>query len=168
MMLASTPARVSRSPASATTSVRSSGRSASSASTNRISTSAGGCCRSASPNRELGNDAGLGRVTFLLGPALFEEGRFEEARDTFEQAAAIFTELGRRWEATNAEIGVAYALIADGEDELARPILEEVLRTAVDLQSLALVVQALVGVASIRSQTEPGAAVRLLSAAWTV
>ena len=54
-------------------------------------------------NRELGSDAGLGWVTFLLGEALVDEERFEEARDTFEQAAAIFTELGRRWEATNAE-----------------------------------------------------------------
>jgi predicted ATPase/class 3 adenylate cyclase len=119
-------------------------------------------------NRELGNDAGLGWVTYLLGLALFDEGRFEEARDTFEQAAAIFTELGKRWEATNAEMEVAYALIADGEDEPARPILEEALRTAVDLQSLALAVQALVGVASVRVQTDPGAAARLLSAAWTV
>jgi predicted ATPase/class 3 adenylate cyclase len=119
-------------------------------------------------NRELGNDAGLGWVTYLLGSALFDEGRFEEARDTFEQAAAIFTELGKRWEATNAEMEVAYALIADGEDEPARPIVEEALRTAVDLQSLALAVQALVGVASVRVQTDPGAAARLLSAAWTV
>ena len=119
-------------------------------------------------NRELGNEAGLGWVTYLLGSALFDEGRFEEARDTFEQAAAIFTELGKRWEATNAEMEVAYALIADGEDEPARPIVEEALRTAVDLQSLALAVQALVGVASVRVQTDPGAAARLLSAAWTV
>ena len=38
-------------------------------------------------NRELGNDAGLGRVTLLLGWAHFDEGRFEEARGGFEQAA---------------------------------------------------------------------------------
>ena len=119
-------------------------------------------------NRELGSDAGLGWVTYLLGGALFDEGRFEEARDTFERAAAIFTELGRRWEATNAEIDVAYALIANSEDEPARPILAEALRTAVDLQSVALAVAALVGVASVRVQTDPGAAARLLSAAWTI
>jgi predicted ATPase/class 3 adenylate cyclase len=119
-------------------------------------------------NRELGNDAGLGWVTYLLGAALFDEGRFEEARDTFEQAAAIFTELGKRWEATNAEINIAYALIADGEYEPARPILEEALRTAVDLESLALAVEALLALGSVRVQTEPGAAARLLSAAWTI
>ena len=67
-MRASTLARVSRSPASATTSARSSGRFASSASTNRISTSAGGCSQECERlNRELGNDAGLGWVTFLRG-----------------------------------------------------------------------------------------------------
>ena len=119
-------------------------------------------------NRELGSDAGLGWVTLLLGEALVDEGRFEEARDTFEQAAAIFTELGKRWEATNAELAVAYSLIADGEDERARPILEEALRTAVDLQAVGSAVQALVGVASVRVQTNPGAAARLLSAAWTI
>jgi predicted ATPase/class 3 adenylate cyclase len=119
-------------------------------------------------NRELGNDGGLGWVTYLLGSTLFDEGRFEEARDTYEQAAAIFTELGKRWEATNAEIEVAYALIADGEYEPARPILEEALRTAVDLQSLALAVQALFAVGTVRLQTEPGSAARLLSAAWTI
>jgi predicted ATPase/class 3 adenylate cyclase len=119
-------------------------------------------------NRELGSDAGLGWVAVLLGEALFDEGRFEEAGDMLEQATAIFTELGKRWEATNAEIGVAYALIADGEDERARPILEEALRTAVDLQSLRLAVDALVAVSSVRVQTDPGAAARLLSAAWTI
>jgi len=130
---------------------------------NRISTSAGGCCRNASAST-----ASLAWVTFLLGTALFDEGQFEEARDTFEQAAAIFTELGRRWEATNAEIEIAYALIADGEDEPARPILKEALRTAVDLQSLALAVEALVAVGSVRVETDPGAAARLLAAAWTI
>jgi predicted ATPase/class 3 adenylate cyclase len=119
-------------------------------------------------NRELGNDGGLGWVTYLLGSTLFDEGRFEEARDTYEQAAAIFTELGKRWEATNAEIEVAYTLIADGEYEPARPILEEALRTAVDLQSLALAVEALFAVGTVRVQTEPGSAARLLSAAWTI
>ena len=119
-------------------------------------------------NRELGNDAGLGWVTYLLGWALFDEGRFEEARDTFEQAAAIFTDIGKRWEATNAEIQIAYALIADGECDPARPILEEALRTAVDLQSEGLAVEALIAVGSLRVQTEPSAAARLLSAAWAI
>jgi predicted ATPase len=119
-------------------------------------------------NRELGNDAGLGWVTLLLGWALYEERRFEEARDRFGEAAAIFTELGKRWEATNAEIDVAYALIANGEHEAARPILEEALRTAVELESLTSTVGALIAVGSIRVQTEPDAATRLLSAARTI
>jgi predicted ATPase/class 3 adenylate cyclase len=119
-------------------------------------------------NRELGSDSGLAWVTYLLGSALLEEGRFEEARGTFEQAATIFSELGLRWEETNAEIEVAYALIADGEETHEGTILERALRTAVDLQSLALAVDALVGVASVRGQTDPGIAARLLSAAWTM
>jgi predicted ATPase/class 3 adenylate cyclase len=119
-------------------------------------------------NRQVGNDVGLGWVTLLLGSALVDEGRFQAARATFEQAAAIFTRLGRRWEATNAKTEVAYALIANGEDEAARPLLEDALRTAVDLQSLPLAVEALVGVASARLKTNPGAAARLLAAAWAI
>ena len=48
------------------------------------------------------------------------------------------------------------------------PILEEALRTAVDLQSLALAVEALVAVGSLRVQTDPGAAARLLAAASAI
>ena len=119
-------------------------------------------------NRDLGNDAGLGWVTYVLGLTLIDEGRFDEARDTFARAAAIFTELGQRWEATNAEIEIAYAVIAAGETEPARPILEAALRTAVELQSLALAVEALNGLGSVRVYTDPGAATRLLSAARTI
>ena len=42
------------------------------------------------------------------------------------------------------------------------------MRTAVELQSLALAVEALNGLGSIRVYTEPGAATRLLSAARTI
>jgi predicted ATPase/class 3 adenylate cyclase len=119
-------------------------------------------------NRELGDDAGLGWVTFLLGVTLVQEGRLPEARDTLERAAAIFTDLGRRWEATNAEIGVANALIAGGDPGPARPILEDALRTAVDLPSAALAVEALAAIAAVRLQSDPGAAARLLAAARAI
>jgi predicted ATPase/class 3 adenylate cyclase len=119
-------------------------------------------------NRTLGNDVGLGWVTYLLGWALLDEGRFKEARDLLEDAARIFAELGKRWEATNAEIDIANALVADGEYEPARPILEEALRTAVELQSLSLAVEALIALGSIRVRSEPGSGARLLSAAWTI
>jgi predicted ATPase/class 3 adenylate cyclase len=118
--------------------------------------------------RELGDDGGLGWVTFLLGVTLFDEGRFTEARETFNRAVAIFRGLGRRWEATNAEDAMAYVLIADGQHEAARPFLEEALRTAVDLQSVALAIEALAALGCVRVQTDPGAATRLLSAAETI
>src|SRR5206468_11730459 len=56
--------------------------------------------------RELGNDAGLGWVTFLRGLTFVIEGRFDSARETLEQAAALFRDLGRQWEATNADIAI--------------------------------------------------------------
>jgi predicted ATPase/class 3 adenylate cyclase len=118
--------------------------------------------------RELGNDEGLGWVTLLLGQALFEEGRFNEACETFNRAVAIFRGLGKRWEAANAETAIAYALIADGQHEAARPILEQTLRIAVDLQSVALTIEALAALGCICVHTDPGAAARLLSAAETI
>ena len=118
--------------------------------------------------RELGNDEGLGWVTLQLGMPLFEEGRFNEARETFNRAVAIFTGLGKRWEAANAETAIAYALIADGQHEAARPILEQTLRIAVDLQSMMLAIEALTALGCVRVQTDPGAAARLLSAAEAI
>ncbi len=118
--------------------------------------------------RELGDDGGLGWVTFLLGVTLFDEGRFKEAREALNRAVAIFRGLGRRWDAANAENAIAYVLIADGQHEAARPILDEALRRAVDLQSVALAIEALAALGCVRVQTDPGAGVRLLSAAETI
>jgi predicted ATPase/class 3 adenylate cyclase len=118
--------------------------------------------------RELGNEGGLGWVTYLLGVTLFEEGRFDEARQTIDEAVSMFRGLGRRWEAANAESAIAYALIADGRQEAARPILEAGLRRAVDLQSSALAVEVLAALGCVRVQTDPGAATRLLSAAESI
>jgi len=118
--------------------------------------------------RELGNEGGLGWVTYLLGVTLFEEERFDEARHTLEEAVSIFGGLGRRWEAANAESAIACVLIADGRPEAARPILEEGLRRAVDLQSAALAVEVLAALGCVRVQTDPGAATRLLSAAESI
>jgi tetratricopeptide (TPR) repeat protein len=118
--------------------------------------------------RELGDDGGLGWVTFLLGVTLLDEGRLEEAREALERAVVIFGGLGRRWEAANAENAIAYVLIADDQHGAARPILEEGLRRAVELESVALAIEALAALGCVRQQTDPGAAVRLFSAADTI
>jgi predicted ATPase/class 3 adenylate cyclase len=117
---------------------------------------------------ELGDDGGLGWVTFLLGVTLLDEGRFKEAREALNRAVAIFRGLGRPWEAANAENAIAYVLIADGQHQAARPILEEALRRAVELQSVALAIEALAALGCVRAQTDPGAAAQLLSAAETI
>ena len=118
--------------------------------------------------RELGDDGGLGWVAFLLGVTLLDEGRLKEAREALNRAVAIFTGLGGQWEAANAENAIAYVLIADGQHRAARPILEKALRRAVELQSVALAIEALAALACVRVQTDPGAAARLLSAAETI
>jgi predicted ATPase len=114
--------------------------------------------------RELGNDAGLGWVTFLRGMTFVDEGRTDLARETLEQATALFRTLGRRWEATNAEKAVGFALVSADRRAEARPILEGALASAVEIGSSGLIMEAVVLLAAVRMEVEPAAATRLL--AW--
>jgi predicted ATPase/class 3 adenylate cyclase len=117
--------------------------------------------------RELGNDAGLGWVTFLRGMTFVDEGSFDAARETLEQAAALFRELGLPWEATNAEITVGYTLVVAGRYAEARPLLEGALANAVDLASPGLIMEGLVLLAAVRIEADAAAATRLLAAVRT-
>jgi predicted ATPase/class 3 adenylate cyclase len=114
--------------------------------------------------RELGNDSGLAWVTFLRGMNFIDEGSFDSAQQTLEQAAAFFRELGRRWEATNAQIAVGYALFAGDRPADARPILEDALASAVELAALGSIMEALLLLAAVRMGAETPAATRLV--AW--
>jgi tetratricopeptide (TPR) repeat protein len=118
--------------------------------------------------RELGNDAGRAWVSLLLGEAFTEEGRFGKAEETLEQAVEIFGCLGRRWEEANAEVAIAYVRIAAGDRSTARPILERVLRTAVELESPALAVECVAALGVVRAEADPGTAARFLAAATTL
>ena len=86
---------------------------------------------------------------------LLDEGRLKEAREALTRAVAIFTGLGRWWEAANAENAIAYVLIADGQHRAARPILEEALRSAVELQSVALAIEALAALGAFACKPIP-------------
>jgi predicted ATPase/class 3 adenylate cyclase len=118
--------------------------------------------------RDLGNDAGLGWVTLLRGMTFVDEGSFDAAQETLEQAAALFRELGRRWEATNADIAIGYALMAANRYADARPILESALATAVEMESLSSIMEALVLLAAVRMEGDAAAATRLLAAVRTI
>jgi predicted ATPase/class 3 adenylate cyclase len=115
--------------------------------------------------RDLGSDRGLGWVTYLQGITFIEEERFTEARDALDEAAAIFTGLGRRWEATNAEVAAVTALIGGGRKSAARPILERALATAAELDSMSLMYECLIGLAAVRVEADAATAARLLGAA---
>jgi predicted ATPase len=118
--------------------------------------------------RELGNDAGLGWVTFLRGMTFIDEGSFDAARQTLEQAAALFRTLGRRWEATNAEIAVGRALLAADRHAEARPLLEGALASAVEIASPGSIMEALVLLATVRMEADVAGATRLLAAVRTI
>ena len=119
-------------------------------------------------SRELGNEAGLGWVAYLRGLAFMDEGRLDQAREMLEQAAALFRKLGRRWEATNADISVAYTLLAGDRHAEARVLLEKALADAVALTSTASIVEALVLLAALRVDDDPAAATRLLAAVQAI
>jgi predicted ATPase len=114
--------------------------------------------------RELGDDAGLAWVTLLRGLTFIDAGSFDLARETLEQAAALFRTMGRRWEATNAEIGTGGALVAADRHAEARPILEGALASAVEIHSAPLIIEAVASLAAVRMRADTAAATRLL--AW--
>ena len=118
--------------------------------------------------RELGNDPGLGWVTYLRGMTLITEGRYDSAQETLEEAAALFRELGRQWEATNAEIAIGYSLVAADRHADARPILQGALATTVEIESASSTMDALVLLAAARMEADTPAATRLLAAVRTI
>jgi non-specific serine/threonine protein kinase len=118
--------------------------------------------------RELGDDDGLGWVTFLLGSTLTEEGNFEQARETLEQAAEIFNRLGRRWEAANAEVAAAYACIGAGDRPAARRMLERTIQVATELESGPLAAESLAALGIVQARGDAETAARLLAAAQTI
>jgi tetratricopeptide (TPR) repeat protein len=113
--------------------------------------------------RELGNDSGLGWVTYLRGMTFVEEGSYDQAREALEQAVALFRETGRRWEETNAEIAVGYVLVTAHRYSEARPLLKRALAEAVDLASPGSITDALVLLSAVRMEADVTAATRLLA-----
>jgi predicted ATPase/class 3 adenylate cyclase len=113
--------------------------------------------------RELGNDAGLGWVTYLRGWTFVEEGSFDRARETLEEAAARFRAAGRRWEETNAEIAEGYVLVTADRHAEARALLKRALAEAVDIASPGSIMDALVLLAAVRIEADAAAATRLLA-----
>ena len=118
--------------------------------------------------RELGNEAGLAWVTYLRGMTYVDEGSFDRAQETLEQAAALFHDVGRQWEETNAEIATGYVLVAADRHAEARPLLKRVLAEAVDIASPGSIMQALVLLAAVRMEADAASATRLLAGVRTI
>jgi predicted ATPase/class 3 adenylate cyclase len=118
--------------------------------------------------RELGNEAGLGWVTYLRGLTFIEEQNPDRARETLELAAGLFRRLGRGWEAVNSELDIGYALVsADrGAEEL--PRMKAALVEAIDIDSPTLIIKALILLAAIEMEDDVVAAIRLLAKARTI
>ena len=114
--------------------------------------------------RELGNDAGLAWVAYLRGLTSMDEGRLAPALETLEQSAALFRKLGRRWEATNADISIGHVLLVAERSSEARTVLERALAEAMALTSTTSTIEALVLLAAARMEADAAGATRLLAA----
>ena len=118
--------------------------------------------------RELGNEAGLGWVTYLRGMTFIEERNLGRAREALKAAADIFRRLGRRWEAVNAELDAGYALVTAGESAEALPLMKGVLVEAIEIGSPTQIIKALILLAAIEMEVDAPVATRLLAKALTI
>ena len=118
--------------------------------------------------RELGDEVGLGWVTFLRGISFIEEGNPDRARETLEATADIFRRLGRRWEAVNAELEIAYALVVTGTPAEARPLIPPALSEALEVDSPILISMGLILLAATDVETDAALATRLLAKVRTI
>jgi predicted ATPase/class 3 adenylate cyclase len=80
--------------------------------------------------RELGEEWGIARATFMLGYAAIESGDFARAQPLFEDALARFESLGSEHQQMLAAFNLAWTYEELGEPERARALDEELLRRA--------------------------------------
>jgi tetratricopeptide (TPR) repeat protein len=112
--------------------------------------------------RELGNEVGLGWVTYLRGMTLLDEGKPDEAYQALAHAESILSGLGRAEEAVNSQNAAALALIRAGRTKPARTLLERSLRVACDLDATSSMMEALAAYAGLVVEDDPRLAARLL------
>jgi predicted ATPase/class 3 adenylate cyclase len=118
--------------------------------------------------REIGSEAGLGWVMYLRGFTFIQEQDPDRARETLEEAAALFRRLGRRWEAVNAELDVGFALISADRGVEALPLMKAALVEAVDLETRPEIIKALIFLAAIGVGPDAVTATRLLAKARSI
>jgi hypothetical protein len=119
--------------------------------------------------RDLPEEGRLAWIQQNLGVIALELGEYEEARVRLEESIAIFERIGGRWQATNALSCLAAVAVLEEQYAVAKRLLADTLRRAVDLRLLNHVAQCLDNVAAtVLANGEGGLAVRLLAAAATI
>jgi len=118
--------------------------------------------------KELGNEPGLGWVTYLRGFVSLAEGDPNAAADVFAASAGLFRRLGRRWEAVNAELDIGYALILAGRGAEALPRVTASLLDAVDEDSPMEISKGLILIAALEMDRSAATATRLLAKARAI
>jgi tetratricopeptide (TPR) repeat protein len=105
----------------------------------------------------------------MLGLTAAEEGAYAEARARLEESLALNRALGRAVETPNALSDLGFVAVSDGRYELARDVLRDALRTALDVRADDLAATCLVWISAVAvGYGDPTRAARLLGAAATV
>jgi predicted ATPase/class 3 adenylate cyclase len=115
--------------------------------------------------QELQNDDGLAWVMFLECDIFLATGQPASAREQYRQVASLFEHRGKRWEAANAEIMVAYALVLEHREHEAASVVEDALRTMSELDARSSIAECLEVLAAARVEGDAPLATRLLGAA---
>jgi predicted ATPase/DNA-binding SARP family transcriptional activator len=92
------------------------------------------------------------------GTAAYLEGAYAEAKQRYLESLEFSQETGERWRAGPALIGLGYATCALSDYEASSQYLQAALRTAIDIESLWIGVDSLVGFARLLTARDSGEA----------
>jgi predicted ATPase/class 3 adenylate cyclase len=85
--------------------------------------------RAVSIFEEVGDLTSMGSALNMLGMVSYYAGRWDQALEFYEQAAAAFAQAGDRWNAAFATLNTAEILSNQGRADEAEPLLHEALRS---------------------------------------
>jgi predicted ATPase/DNA-binding SARP family transcriptional activator len=113
-----------------------------------------------------GNLTGMVDSLTNLGLVAETLGEYDEAKRIHQKCLGICIEIDDRWGIANSLCNLAFSLCALGEDWAARRCFRESLQIAVDLQAVDLILEDLIGIATLQSEAgEKEQAVELVACA---
>jgi len=103
-------------------------------------------------NNSIGFGWGLGTAYRGLGILAQAQANHQHAIDMFHKSLATFTELGGSWYVARVLADMGRSILAQGNDAEAGRVWRESLRIAAEINGLPVVLESLVGIASLRAK----------------